>query len=420
MTDFESQLRDAMNAAVADAEPPRPVLELVRRRYRRRNGWSAVAGALALAVAVAAVLAAGALRDESRPVHQATSGSVAFPGGGKILVATGGGLAWLYPDGRTSQFASGFAGATPGATGLLAWKQTSYGFSYYTMNLDGSDSRLVLPAGHSRQLGNQDAQLSPDGSRLAYWVQDIHPGGAVTREIWSLDLRTGRKTDLGLGSGPVWKDNATILADSADQRSLRLLNVGDGRRTTYLTVSDPRLIRAYQQARPGAGPPAFISADGWSAGPDPSALAVSMSGRGAAAGISKPAEFLVEDGRILVFAPALSSPGTAVLILTWGPHGVFLLHSGVGDNPASWVNRTYAGTARSERLSRVQAAIDPGWDAGTFNPDGNVIALSQGDGSFGAVTFVPVPLPACRQAGTCLHFQPKQLSAQGTVLAWVP
>ena len=418
MSDFESQLREAMNAAVADAEPPRPVLELVRRRYRRRNAWSAVAGALALAVTVAAVLAAGALRGESRPVHQATSGSVAFPGGGKILVATGAGLAWLYPDGRTSQFASGFAGATPGATGLLAWKQTSYGFSYYTMSLNGSDPRLVLPAGHSRQLGNENAQLSPDGSRLAYWVQDIHPGGAVTGEIWSVDLRTGRKTDLGPGRGLVWKDNATILTDSADQRSLQLLNVGDGSRTTYLTVSDPRLISAYERARPGAGPPADISADSWSTGPGPSALAVWMLSRGTAGGFSKPAEFLLEDGRILAFAPALFSRGTAVLLLTWGPHGLFMLHSGAGDNPASWAGGTYVGTVHSERLSRVQAALDPGWDAGTFSPGGNVIALSQADS--GVVTFVPVPAPACRQAGTCLHFQPKQLSRQGTVLAWVP
>lgn len=412
MSDLEGRLREAMSAAVADAEPPSGLLDLVRRR-RRRTMRIAAASALALAVVVAAVPVGGAIWGRARPDHAAAPVIPDFPGGGRMLFATTGSLAWYYPDGHTTAFASGFAGATPEGTGLLAWKQTRYGFSYYTMNLDGSDPLLVLPAGHNKHSSRVGAQLSPDGSRLAYWVQDTHPDGAVTDEMWSVD-GTGRKTDLGPGSGLVWKDNAAILANSADHRSLQLVNPSNGRRTTYLTVSNPRLIRAYERARPGAGPPAFISADGWSTGANPSALAVSLAAR-AGRTFSKPAEVIIEGGRILAFAPNnLQQP-----ILTWGPRGVFVLHTGAGDNPASWTPGAYTGTVHGEQLSRVQIPGDPGWRAAAFNPGGNVIALSPRDGS-DILTIAAVPSPACHQAGTCLHFRPKQLSTGGTLLAWIP
>ena len=182
MSDIETRLREAMRTAVADAQPPRAVMELVLRRHRRRKTRLAAASAIALAVVVAVVPIATALRGAGPPAHGHASAAPLFPGGGRLLFADGAGLEWLYPNGRTVQFAAGFAGATPEGTGLLAWKQTKYGFSYYAMNLDGSAARLVLPAGHSKQIGAVEAQLSPDGSRLAYDVQDIHPGGQVTNE----------------------------------------------------------------------------------------------------------------------------------------------------------------------------------------------------------------------------------------------
>ena len=230
-----------------------------------------------------------------------------FPAAAGCLFADGAGLEWLYPDGRTVQFASGFAGATPEGTGLLAWKQTKYGFSYYAMNLDGSAARLVLPAGHSKQLGAIAAQLSPDGSRLAYDVQDIHPGGQVTNEIWSADLQTGQKSDLGPGSGVAWQDNTTILTDSPGQGSLLLLNVSDRSRATYLTVDNPGLVRAYERARPGAGPPAFISWDGRSTGRGPSAFAVSLAARSRPGPFSKPAEVLVKKAALSPSRPITGS-----------------------------------------------------------------------------------------------------------------
>jgi hypothetical protein len=35
---------------------------------------------------------------------------------------------------------------------LLAWKYTPSGAAYYTMNINGSRQRLVLPAGHDKKL----------------------------------------------------------------------------------------------------------------------------------------------------------------------------------------------------------------------------------------------------------------------------
>ena len=108
-----------------------------------------------------------------------------------MLLEAHGDLEWLYPDGRAVQIASGFAGAIPAGGKLLAWRDANppgasrfvpdgcsgpdctriHDLSYYTMNLDGSDSRLVLPV--EPPVGNtafqyRNAQLSPDGSRLAY------------------------------------------------------------------------------------------------------------------------------------------------------------------------------------------------------------------------------------------------------------
>jgi hypothetical protein len=447
MSDFESQLRQAMSAAVADAQPPQAVMELVRRRNRRRNARLAVAGAVAIAVAVAVAPVVNALRSGGgRPAHGRTSGAPLFPGGGRILLRANGDLKWLYPDGRTVQIASGFAGARPDGSELLAWKHASppgssrflphgcfdpdctriHDLSYYTMNLDGSDSRLILPAAPpvgNRAMQYEDAQLSPDGSRLAYISQELRNGtkniflGAS--ELWSVDLATGRKIDLGPYVSYIpfaWRDDATIIVDSPNGRSIQLVNVQDGSRTDYLTVDDPRLIGAYERARPGAGPPVSIGLDGWSPGPGPSALAVSLDGRARIGrNTNKPAEILVEKSRVLAFAPS-SSPWIS-LTLKWGSNGVFLLDSQSGkcDCPDLWNNVTYAGTVHNEQLSRVQT-ISGTWDTSAVSPEGTVIALA----NVGVIDFSPVPSPACDLAGKCLHFQMKQVLGRGALLAWEP
>src|SRR5262250_2491700 len=167
MNDFECELREAMRAAVADAQPPLSVMESVRWRHRRRKIWLTAASVVAIAILVAVVPAVGAMRGGGvRPAHGRTSGAPLFPGGGRLLLYRHGALEWLYPDGDTVRIASGVSGATLAGGKILAWKHANppgassflphgcfdpdctriHDLSYYTMNLDGSNPRLVLPA----------------------------------------------------------------------------------------------------------------------------------------------------------------------------------------------------------------------------------------------------------------------------------
>ena len=349
MDDFEGQLRRAMSAMVTDAEPPPGVMDGVRRRHRRRNAGLAAACAAVVAVLLLAVPAVSALRSAvGQPGHGRVSGGPLFPGGGRMLLLAHGELMWLYPDGRRVLIGSGFAGALPAGGKLLAWKHASppgasrflphgcyasdctriHDLSYYTMNLDGSGSRLVLAA--PPPVGNtafeyENALLSPGGSRLAYVSQELRNGTRniflLTRELWSLDLATGKRTDLGPAATPfAWRDNATILVGSPDGRSIQLVNAASGTRTTYLAASDPRLVRAYERARPGARLPATIALAASISG-GPSAVAVTLGGQAEAT-------MLVDRSSVLAFAPGSSR--WILLTMKISPSGVFLLNSQSG------------------------------------------------------------------------------------------
>jgi hypothetical protein len=444
MSDFEARLRMAMDAAVADAQPPPAVMELVRRRYRRRSSLLAAAAVAVVAVVAAAFPVVSALQGgQGRSGAARGSGAPLFPGGGRMLLVTHADLAWLYPDGRETLIAAGFAGAAPYGSKLLAWKHAQppgasrflphgcfasdctriHDLSYYTMNLDGTGSRLVLPA--QAPAGNtafqyQDAQLSPDGSRLAYISQELRDGtrsivlGAA--ELWSLDLATGQKTDLGPYPAPfAWKNNTTLLAGTPDGKSIQLVDARNGTRAAYLTVSDPRLARAYERARPGQGPPASIVLDGWNPGPAPPVLAVTADGTSAGAG--RPAVILAENGRLLTLAPSHSK--WTYLTIRLSASGTFLLNSQSGRCACPDLRNSvsYAGTVRSQQLSLV-TGIPLTWDSSAVNPEGTVIAVD--DAGAGAIYFLPVPSPACQQAGPCLHFQVKLMLGRGNLLAWEP
>ena len=68
MTDFESQLRAAMESAVASRQPPGNLVQQVRRRHRRHVLRVAVAGAAAVAVVAFLIpVGAGALGHISGP-----------------------------------------------------------------------------------------------------------------------------------------------------------------------------------------------------------------------------------------------------------------------------------------------------------------------------------------------------------------
>ena len=266
MSDLQERLREAITASVEGAQPSFDVMASVRRRHHRwlRRRTAAGAAAITIGIAAAALVAAqpaGTARQHpaSKPAKPGLTRPV-FPGGGRLLLASGGALRWLYPDGSTVWIPGSFDGAAISSGELLAWK----GAAYYTMRLNGSDQRLVLPAGHDSKLSVIFALLSPDGSRLAYVRQDLVSQTVVTNTLWVLDLATNRHTDLGpiSTSALAWRDNSTILTAAPDGTSLVLVDAATGSRSTFLTVTDPALVHAYEQARPAAGPPAFIGSDG--------------------------------------------------------------------------------------------------------------------------------------------------------------
>ncbi len=358
MNDLQERLRDAIAASVDGAEPSFDLMTAVRRRHRQRLRRLAAAGAAAVMVVTAttALLAAR----HAQPGHQVPGTATTkpgtpdlpapiFPGGGRLLVANAGVLKWLYPDGRTIRIPGRFDGARVSAGQLLAWNYTPSGAAYYIMNLNGSRQRLVLAAGHDKKLTVIGALLSPDGSTLAYIRQDLVSAAIVTDTLWVRNLATGQRTDLGpiSDSGLAWKDNATILAVAPDTRSLLLISAATGRRTTYLTVTDPVLVHAYQRARPSAGPPAYIGSDGITGtGGASSRIAVWLAAS-RNKGPFQPAEVVVAGTTPLVtYAPQTPQ----ALSLTWGPDGLVLLRTGAGDNPGSW--NTYAATLQNPRPSR--------------------------------------------------------------------
>lgn len=412
MSDLEERVRDAIDASLADAEPKFDVLAAVRRRHRWRLMRATAASAVIVAAAVAAAVLLVAPRigpgGPAPAATPATSNTAkpavpVFPGGGRLLFADRHGLKWLYPDGKTVRIAlGGFSGAAVAAGRLVAWNKTGA----YVMNLDGSRRHLVLAFRPGTRNGaSAVAGLSPDGSRLAYYV-GTDP--VVTGDtLWVADLATGRRVDLGRVSLVVWRDNTTILATSVDGKALLLINAQTGSRSAYLTpLSDPLLIRAYQRAQPGAGRPAVMNAGGFSGSGTAAAFAVELAAAGPFVG-RQPAEvMLLGAGRVVTYAPVTSQQ----FEFKWGPGGLFLIQTGAGDNPGSW--NVYAGSIHSDRLSQP---VPGGMDGATFSPGGNVMALRDGS----EMTFLPTPRPACERTRECLDLQPKFLRVAGRPLAWV-
>jgi hypothetical protein len=420
MSDLQQRLRDAITASVDGEEPTFDVMQAVRRRHRQRLRRQAAAGAAAavMVVAAASILLARHEGPADQPpaaksTGHAKPGRALFPGGGRLLLGGSGVLRWLYSDGRTAWIPGSFDGADVAAGALLAWKDTRFGASYYTMHLNGSHQLLILPAGHDTRLSVINALLSPDGSELAYIRQDEVSQSLVTDTLWVLNLATGHRADLGPTSGSAfsWLDDATILTAPPDSKSLLVVSAASGSRSTYLTVTDPVLVRAYEHARPGAGPPAYIGSDGLTGPGQAPRIAVwlAAASRHQGIGLTRPAEVIMTAAGLLVTYAPKTPQG---LILTWGPRDLVLLRTGAGDNPGSW--HAYVATLQSSQLSKP---FPFGMQGATFNPAGNVIAL-QDDG---VVTFVPTPQPACDHTPRCLSFHVPIFQLQGeTVEAWMP
>jgi hypothetical protein len=406
MDDLEERIREAVDASVADAEPRPSIIDAVRSRHRRHLMRVAAASVMTVAAVAAAVVTLALPRGgHSSPTRllKTRHALAAFPGGGRLLFADRGGLNWLYADGREVRITAGFAGAALAASSLVTWNGTGV----YVMRPDGRRRHMVLSFGSGKANGVIGVVgLSPDGSRLAYFV-GADPVGVTKDTLWVVDLTTGHRVELGRVSSAMWRDNATIMATSVNGKQLLLINSATGSRSVYLILGDPVLVRAYERAQPAAGRPAVMNAGGFSDSRPSAPFAVQLGARGPFVG-RQPAEVvLLGRGRVVTYAP----PTPQQFEFSWGPDGLFLIQTGAGDNPASW--NAYVGSISSDRLSKP---IPYGMDGAIFNPEGSVIALQDGN----QVTFLPTPRPECQRTTRCLSFQPKDLVSLGQLLAWVP
>jgi hypothetical protein len=398
VSDLESQVQEVLDASVAFVLPPFDVIQAVRRRHRRRLVRAATASVTVVAALGAAAALSGlpgwsgpaASRGNSNASHPAP----VFPGGGRLLFADSGGLKWLYPDGKAVRIASGFSMAEVHGSELVAWNSTGV----YTMALDGSRQQQALAFTTGSGAGvPQSGALSPGGSRIAYYIG---------KKLWAADLATGRRVQLGRVSFDGWRNNTTILASANDRSALLLVNAATGNRSAYLSITDPALVRAYRNTWPHAGRLAGLASEGFSASGTSAALAITLAARGPFGG-ARPAEVIMTGaGRLVTYAPATPQQ----FEFSWGPHGLFRIETGAGDNPGSW--NAYIGAVQSDRLS---APITYGADGAAFNPAGTLIALQDSN----QVTFLPTPQPAC-QSAACLHFQLKYLVNQGKLITWAP
>jgi hypothetical protein len=418
MTDIERRLRAALDASVADAQLPMDAMNLVRRQHRRRHVRLAAASVLAVAAVIAVVVSVGPLRPGADHKPATTGAGSVFPGGGRILVADGSSLKWVNPDGQATRIAVGFVGAETQGTHLVAWKGAgTNGLAYYTMNIDGSAAKLILPAETQQQYLALTPKLAPDGSQLVYIRQEQLPNGGSAASLWRVDLATGRRHSLGpvMQSDVAWKDDTTVLAATADSKSLVSINVDDASRTTYMSVNDQNLVRAYKSAHPTAGPPAFIHSDGFSPVTTPQTLAVWVAAISPDGSFTQPAEALISRGHISMFAP----PTPQQLDFTWGPKGTFVLRAGVAHGPT--FSKAYAGAAGADRLSAPYGTSNVG--SAAINPQGTVMALQDDD----IIRFASITARVCNSSGHCpgartqdLTGRGPTLAGQGTIVTWQP
>ncbi len=84
VTDLETELREAMRAAVADARPPRDLFHLLRHRRRRNRTRQLAISAATAAIVVAAVPASlELLSSGGRPASGAGSATISAPASGR-------------------------------------------------------------------------------------------------------------------------------------------------------------------------------------------------------------------------------------------------------------------------------------------------------------------------------------------------
>lgn len=223
MSDLGRRLKEAMDAAVADAQPSPGLMDRVRRRHRHRS-WMrpalAAAGLAVIAVAATTVLP-GVLRGQ-RSVARAPGVGARFLGmlnqpGTRFIVlnaTTGATVATIASPGRSTTFEDAATGN--GVTYAVAVGRVGgCGARLYrfTLNSSGKPGKLSPLATGSVNARIDEMALSPDGTTLAYFA---HPCGKFSAE---LDL-----TNLVTMQSRHWSDpnNGDVgsLSLTSDSRSL--------------------------------------------------------------------------------------------------------------------------------------------------------------------------------------------------------
>lgn len=125
---------------------------------------------------------------------------VSADGGGPTPFLEGRGYAWLSPDGTSIIFPR-----------LLRGMEGNSGFS--TMELwvgdaDGGHPRVLVPEGEDHGYVS-DGIWSPNGEKIAFHRGEIF--GGHRREVFVLDVDTGRSRYLTTGSVLEWLDDRTLI-----------------------------------------------------------------------------------------------------------------------------------------------------------------------------------------------------------------
>jgi hypothetical protein len=341
-----------------------------------------------------------------------------FPGGGRILFGDGWGLKWLGADRRVDWLAEGFLGADLVAHGtrLLARKLTHEDYDFFLMDLDGSDRLHVAGPGRGTTVSN--VVVSPDGSKAAY-VRTRLGAGASPGRLFLVDLRAGDRTDLGL-VGPItsdhelsWNlDSLLILVQAPDGGSIRWVRALDGRRGTWLSLGDPRIVSAYRRAWPEGGLPKEILPLGWSPDPHVSSFAALVSGPQG----RRPA-VVVLDQRRRTFGYAPDHPHPFVIDFEWAPTGRTFALLSIPPYRREPKGTIYLGRAGHRLLHRILEARD--LHAGPIlSPDASTLLFQVGTGPWGFVR-TGLIAGACFDPAICPARPPViRLEAQGHPVAW--
>src|ERR1022692_4725747 len=120
MSDLSERLRNAIEASVDGAAPASDLIDAVRRRHRERLVRMVAASAAAAVALVAIAVSLAARQAQHAPAAPSTKSTrlsqhqapPLFPGGGRRLLAAGGALRWLYPDGRVLRISGQFSAAS--------------------------------------------------------------------------------------------------------------------------------------------------------------------------------------------------------------------------------------------------------------------------------------------------------------------